>query len=102
SGYAGAGKKNAELTVKHVARVRKGLLDPGFTAARCSHGEGKECGRCDHIKDWDGVAIPDLQPGAVPGAWVALLRSHMDRQKVPGGGNKVRTLHKGALAPWSG
>jgi len=101
SGYAGAGKRNAELTVKHVARERKGLLNPGFTAARCSQGAGKECGRCAYVEDWDGAAIPDLRPSAVPGAWVAVLRSHTIRRWVPGSG-KVRTDHKGALAPWSG
>lgn len=101
SGYLGAGKKNAKFTLQHATRVRKGL-DPGFTHARCSQGAGQECGRCTHIEKWDGLAIPDLRPGAAQDAWVAVLRSHAIRLWVPGGGNKVMTTHKGSLAPWEG
>lgn len=81
--------------------MRKGL-NPGFTHARCSQGAEEKCGRCTHIEEWDGLAIPDLRPGAAQDAWVAVLRSHAIRQKVPGGGNQVRTIHKGALVPWKG
>lgn len=101
SGYSGAGKKNAKFTLKHATRVRWGL-DPGFTHARCSQGAGQKCGRCTHIKKWDGLAIPDLRPGAAQDVWVAVLKTHMDRLRVPGGGNKVRTIHKGTLVPWEG
>ncbi|CAB1102472.1 unnamed protein product [Ectocarpus sp. CCAP 1310/34] len=77
-------------------REKKGL-NPGFTRARCLQGAGKECGRCKYIKEWDGLAIPDLRPGAARDAWVALLRYHMIRRRV---GGKVQTPHIGGLSPW--
>lgn len=101
SGSSGAGKKNAKFTLKHATRVPKGL-DPGFTHTRCSQGAGEKCGRCTHIEKWDGLAIPDLRPGAAQDAWVAVLRSHAIQRRVPGGGIKVMTTHKGALTPWKG
>lgn len=98
SGYAGLGKKNAELTLGDVMRKPK-ELDPGFKELRCLQGEGKKGGRCVHIEDWDGRAIPDLRPNAAPGAWIAVVGQHMIRRRVEG---KVKTLHNGGLSPWKG
>lgn len=99
SGYLGAGKKNAELTLGDVMRKPKGL-NPGFKELRCLEGAGKEGGRCEHIVQWDGRAIPDLRPTAAAGAWIAVVGQHMKCKQV--GRGKVATLHNGGLSPWEG
>lgn len=90
--------KNGTITLKNIMTERPGL-DPGFSQARCKQGEGTEDGQCKHIQDWDRLCIPDLRPGAAPDAWIAVLKTHMDRKRV---GPKVKALHKGGLTPWEG
>lgn len=95
SGYLGAGKKNSELTLGDVMRKPKGL-NPGFKELRCLQGAGKEGGRCKHIEQWDGRAIPDLRPTAAQDAWIAVVGHHMLRKGV--GGGKVKTPQRWPIA----